>query len=245
VTEPYQPTLHRFPDDTAGRFAVIREFLRRWHGLDTGTVGRTVDRVDEAEARAGKPLPLAVREWIVLLDDLSRIGGWGRVLRDSWGLKKVPDCPAFSLLCAGEDDGHWGPMLRDLGDEDPPTHEFILDYERDRFKRARQVAPRVSTWAIEFIVSYLRLGGLQVDRDASKPAVDRLRTQTADPVVASRIGRSELLEFAGGLIHAEPDGNSYHLRCYVPYAGGAPGDCHRAAGELERRVEAMLGVTRI
>lgn len=41
MTPPYQPTLHRFPDDTSGRFEVIREFLSQWHGLDTGTVGRT------------------------------------------------------------------------------------------------------------------------------------------------------------------------------------------------------------
>ncbi len=67
-------------------------------------------------------LPLAAREWIVLLDDLERVGGWGRVLRDAWGLEKVPDCAAFSLLRAGEDDRRWGPPLRDLALEDPPTY---------------------------------------------------------------------------------------------------------------------------
>lgn len=246
---PYQPTLHRFPDDTAGRFQIIREFLLGWHGLDTGAVGRTVDRVDEAEARIGKALPLAVREWIVLLDDLARIGGWSSVLRDCWGLKKVPGCPAFSLLTAGENDRHWGPWLRDLAKEDPPTSEFVPDYERDefRFKRGRQVAPSVSTWAIEFIVSYLRLSrSLQIERPVSRPTLDRLRGQSPGPVIASQIGHTELLEFENGLIHAEPDGpTSYQLRCYAPYLGSTTADYYGAAGEFGRRVDAMLGVTRL
>ena len=247
MTPPYQPTLHRFPDDTLGRFQVIREFLSRWHGLDTGTVGRTVDRIGEAEAGLGRSLPLAVRELIVLLDDLDRIDGWGDVLRDCWGLKKVPNCAAFSLLTAGENDRHWGPLFRDLIKEDPPTHEFVPDYERDesRFKRGSQVAPRVSTWAIEFIVSYLHLSSyLQIERPVSKPTLDRLRGQSPAQVISSRIGHTELLEFENGLIHAEPDGpTSYHLRCYAPYLGATNADYHGAAREFAGRVEAMLGVT--
>lgn len=242
---PYPPTLHRFPDDTSGRFQVIRDFLLRWHGLDTGTVGRTVDRVDEAEARVGKSLPLAVREWIVLLDDLDRIDGWKHVLRDCWGLKQVPNCAAFSLLTAGEADRHWGPQFRDLGKEDPPTSEFVPDYERDerRFKRGRQVAPRVSTWAIEFIISYLHLSrSLQIERRASKPTLERMCSQSSGRVVASQIGVTELLEFEGGLIHAEPDGRGiYQLRCYAPHLTET--DYRAAARDFEERLDALLGVT--
>lgn len=244
MTQPYRPTLYRCPEDTAGRFEVLREFLRAYHGLDTGAVGRTVARVGEAEARVGKSLPLAVREWISLLDDLDRIGAWGQVLRDCWSLKKVPGCAAFSLLGTGEDDGHWGPMLRDLGEEDPPTSEFHRDYDRDdgKFMRVGEAAPRVSTWAIEFIVSYLHLGrGVEYERNISQPTLDRLREQPGGPFVASQIGRTELLEFEGGLIHAEREGGSYRLRCYAPYRG--PADDRRAAArELEQRVDAMLGV---
>lgn len=247
MTQPYSPTLHRFPDDTSGRFAVIREFLVRWHGLDTGTVGRTVPRVDEAEANAGEALPLAVREWIVLLDDLNRIGGWGLVLRDCWGLRRVPGCPAFSLLTAGEDDCHWGPFLRDLGEEDPPTHQFYRDYEGDEstFRHGAQVAARASTWAIEFILSYLRLSrSVHVALTASQPTLARMGKQA--PVAAAKLGETELFEFEGGLIHAVPrERGLYTLRCYAPHVGATTDDYYRAAGELQRRVEAMLGVTRI
>lgn len=244
----YRPTLHRFPDDTSGRFQVLREFLLRWHGLDTGAVGRTVDRVGEAEARVDKPLPLAVREWIVLLDDLARIDGWKYVLRDSWGLKQVPNCPAFSLLTAGEDDRHWGPLFRDLAREDPPVREFVPDYERDeqRFKRGRQVASRVSTWALEFIVDYLHLSrSLQLERRASKPTLERMYDRSPSPVVASRIGATELFEFEGGLMHAEPDGPGiYRLRCYAPRAqtDAFDSDATHAFGQ---QIDAMLGVIRL
>lgn len=244
VSQVYPPTLHRLPDDTAGRFALLREFLLRWHGLDTGTVGRTVERVDAAEARVGKQLPLAAREWIVLLDDLARIDGWKYVLRDSWGLEQVPNCSAFALLTAGEGDRHWGPLFRDLAREDPPTSVFVPDYERDeqRFKRARQVAPRVSTWAIEFILSYLHLSpSLQVERRASKPTLARMCGQSG--IVGSRVGHTEVIEFAGGLVVAEPDGAGvYALRCYAPHRGDSRAEYHAAADELGRRIDAMLGV---
>jgi hypothetical protein len=239
--------LHRLPDDTAGRFQVLREFLLQWHGLDTGTTtGRTVDRVGKAEARIKQTLPLAVREWIVLLDDLDRIGGWERVLRDCWGLKEVPNCPALALLTSGENDRHWGPMLRDLDKEDPPTHVFVPDYERSesRFKHSGQVAPRVSTWAIEFIVSHLHLSvSVQSEREAAKPAVDWLREQTVIPVFASRIGETEVIEFEGGLIHAERDGkSSYQLRCYAPWQGDTDGDDYYLAEDaLIERLDEMLG----
>jgi hypothetical protein len=190
-----------------------------------------------------------VREWIVLLDDLARLGGWGRVLRDCWGLVKVPNCAAFSLLTAGENDRHWGPMFRDLAREDPPTHEFVPDYERSesRFKRGCQVAPRVSTWAIEFIVSYLHLSRcVQLERAISRPMLDRARSRSPGLVVASQIGHTELLEFEDGLIHAVPDGpTSYRLRCYAPYLGVTSADYNRAAREFAGRTDEILGVARL
>lgn len=249
VTPRYRPTLHRFPDDTSGRFQIIRQFLLGWHGLDTGTVGRTVARVDQAEAQIGKTLPLAAREWIVLLDDLSRLDAWSQVLRDCWTLKRVPNCPAFSLLGSGEDDRHWGPFFRDLAKEDPPTSEFVPDYERSesRFKHGRQVAPRVSTWAIEFIISYLRLSrSVQYERGVARPTLDKLRNDPAHGVVSSQIGRTELIEFDDGLIHAEPDGpTSYHLRCYAPSRAETYADHYKASSELGRRIDAMLSAIRI
>lgn len=242
MTELYQPTLHRLPDDTRGRFRVLREFLRGWHGIDTGTVGRTVPRVREAALGVHKRLPLGVREWIVLLDDLDRLERWGDVLRDCWGLKQVPDCKAFALLTAGEDDVHWGPFFRDLGQEDPPTQRFHPDYDGDdssRFVHGGQVAPRVSTWAIEFIISYLRLSRcVEVERSIARDAFMRLRRRLPEGVVASRVGHTQLLEFAGGLIHADPEGkNKYRLRCYAPYRGDTREDydaAERAFGELLR-----------
>lgn len=238
MSELYPPTLHRFPDDAAGRFATLREFLRRWHGIDTGAVGRTVARVDEAEARVKRSLPPAVREWIVLLDDLARSGRWSDVLRDGWGLKKVPGCAAFSLLIQGENDRIWGPKLRDLAQEDPPTHVFVGG--PDRFEHVRQIAPRVSTWALEFIVTYLYLSpSVQIERMSSRAAFDALRERRPEGGFASTIGATELFEFAGGLIHAEPEGESYRLRCYAPYHG-ASDRYYSTQGEFAQRLTAML-----
>lgn len=244
MTSPYQPTLHRLPADTSGRFAVLREFLRRWHGLDTGPVGRTVAAVDEAEARVKKQLPLAVREWIVLLDDIRRLGAWTEVLRDAWSLRQVPGHPAFSLLVSGENDRHWGPRFRDLGREDPPTHDFAADWSGDgrAFMPGRAVAPRVSTWAIEFLVRYLHLSrSLQLERPASESELARLRSLGPE-VAASRVGDSELFEFDGGLIHVElGSASDPTLRCYAPYREADNSGYYPAAGAFRQRIDAMLG----
>lgn len=243
MMQPYRPTLHGLPDDTSGRFAALREFLLRWHGLATGTVGRTVDRVTEAESQLHKRLPLAVREWIVLLDDLERIDAWGHVLRDSWSLKKVPGRAAFSLLLQGEGDRHWGPLLRDLDEEDPPTHEFTArDGDGPRFDRGRQVAPRVSTWAIAFILRYLHLSrSLQVERTTARSTIERLRARAPEGLVASQIGEVVLLEFAGGLICAESDGpDSYRLQCYAPTLAATNDGYHAAAAAFAERIDEIL-----
>ena len=156
----------------------------------------------------------------------------------------MPNCPAFALLTAGENDRHWGPLLRDLAQEDPPTHVFVPDYERSesQFKRGGQVAPRVSTWAVEFVVLYLYLSrSLQLERRTAKPALDRLRKRLAAGIVSSRVGHTELLEFEGGLIHADPDGNDMVcLRCYAPYRAESNADYYDAQAEFGRRIEAML-----
>lgn len=244
MTSSYQPTLHRLPADTSGRFAVLREFLLRWHGLDTGAVGRTVAAVDEAEARVKKQLPLAVREWIVLLDDIRRLGAWTDVLRDAWALRQVPGRQAFSLLVSGESDRHWGPQFRDLGREDPPTYDFVADWSGDgrEFRRGRVVAPRVSTWAIEFLVRYLFLSrSLQLELPASEPELARLRSLGPE-VVASRIGDSELFEFDGGLVHVElGSAPGPTLRCYAPFREADRSGYYPAAGAFRQRILAMLG----
>ncbi|WP_096329993.1 hypothetical protein [Nannocystis exedens] len=245
MSPSYQPTLHRLPEDTTGRFAILREFLLRWHGIDTGPVGRTVSRVEEAEARVKRRLPPAVREWIVLLDDLARLGAWVEVLRDALSLTQVPGCRAFSLLVSGENDRHWGPLLRDLGSEDPPTHDFAaVSFGRDReFERVREVAPRVSTWAIEFIVRYLYLSrSVQLEYPVSEAARARLRALGPE-VVASQIGRSELFEFEGGLIHVELDSDPScaMLRCYAPCRATDRSAYDAAADAFARRLDPMWG----
>lgn len=242
----YAPTLHRIPDDTSGRFAVLREFLLRWHGIDAGPVGRTVARVDAAEARLGRRLPLAVREWIVLLDDLDRLDRWGDVLRDCWSLARVPGQPAFSLLVQGEDDYHWGPMLRDLEREDPPVHGFVLDHAgaASAFVHAGQEAPRVSTWALGFLVRYLYLSrSLQLERWIEEAALARLRRRPPPGVVATRIGRSVVFEFTDGLVQAEPDRQAIRLSCYAPYRDGTNEGYYSALEVFGQRLDSTLALS--
>lgn len=218
--EPYQPILHTFPEDTLGRFQVLREFLRRWHNIDTGSAGRTVPRIEESEGSIRHDLPLGIREWIVFLDDLERVCKWRNVLRDCWSLKKVPNCDAFSLLVAGENDRHWGVLVRDLGEEDPPTYAFVPDYKRDesRFIRGRKEAPRVSTWAVEFILTYLYLSrSLQCEADVPGEVFKKAYKTRSDKLIASKIGKTSILEFTGGLVLAEKQGKDrYRLRAYAP-----------------------------
>lgn len=243
--EPYQPILHSFPEDTTGRFQVLREFLRRWHNIDTGSARRTVPRLEDTDAQYG-PLPLAIREWIVFLDDLARVCNWQNVLRDCWSLKAVPNCKAFSLLVAGENDRHWGVLLRDMELEDPPTYAFVPDYERDerRFLRGHKEAPRVTTWAMEFILTYLYLShSLQSERRVSPDFFKNLRKKHSDKLFVSKIGRTGIIEFTGGLVLAEKQGKiGYHLRAYAPHVSESTGEYYTALTRFTQRLREEMGL---
>src|SRR5262245_52762514 len=107
MSSDYQPVFGSVPEDPSARWALIREFVRRWHGAVLGPVARTSPLVADEESKLGFPLPSALREWISFAEELIAQGIFGRVLRDGYCVSLLEEQDAVSLMLQGEGDLYW------------------------------------------------------------------------------------------------------------------------------------------
>jgi uncharacterized protein (TIGR02996 family) len=150
--------LETWPDDAKARWRLLRAYVESWHGVRTGDIGRTCNRLEKVGACG-----FALREWIVFLDDLG--ADWQYVMRDSVTLKPL-DEKRFSLLLQGEGDYHWTIALKDRRKNDPEVTGLTNSYEGNRSgrwvaerKRAQGTSPygtfaRLTDFARRIIVCY-------------------------------------------------------------------------------------------
>jgi uncharacterized protein (TIGR02996 family) len=150
--------LATWPADAKARWRILRAYVESWHGVRTGDVGRTCARLAKLGACG-----LALREWVVFLDDLG--DDWQYVLRDSVTLEPV-DEKRFSLLLQGEGDYHWTIAMKDRGKADPEVTGLTKSVEGNRSgkwvaarTRAQGTSPygtfaHVTDFARQIIVCY-------------------------------------------------------------------------------------------
>ena len=80
----YEPCFAVVPADWHGRWTLLREFIRRWHGISAANVGESSALAAEEEAKLGQALPPSFREWISLCEQLLAIDAFrypSRLLR--------------------------------------------------------------------------------------------------------------------------------------------------------------------
>jgi uncharacterized protein (TIGR02996 family) len=128
----YRPVLAPWPTaGVKGRFRLLRELVERWYGVPIPDAGGRADEVAAVEARLGRTLPAAVREWIAFALDTRDRPPARNILRDGFGPDEVvlrEDVGAVSLLMQAEQDIIWGVRDADWTADDPPVTVYYLNY---------------------------------------------------------------------------------------------------------------------
>jgi uncharacterized protein (TIGR02996 family) len=138
----YQPT-HRpmfteLPADTADRWRLAAEFIDLWHEPLSAGDGYTEAELADAEARLGRRLPRALREWYAFAGKR----------RDIWSVQNelvIPERLRFTssgdllIWYENQNGSCWYIQAGDLSEDNPPVYEDHND---------EQASPTVSDFAL-------------------------------------------------------------------------------------------------
>jgi hypothetical protein len=151
--------LVNFPEDWLDRWRAIRRFVKNWHGVPLPDVGGQREKIGRIESTLGYGLPGSFHEWIAFIYDLIDANGFELVFRDSLSFAEIEGTGAVSLLIQGEGDYHWAIEKADLSQDDAPVEGYQLNWEDNAkgFVHDMRWSPRLTTWAIRFILGYLTI----------------------------------------------------------------------------------------
>lgn len=153
----YEPCFHNIPDTWSGRWQLVREFTRRWHGVTLSEVGQHTSVVQSKESELGIKLPPSFREWVAFSTELIAQGSFG-ILRDCYEVTRLEEHRATSLLLQGEGDVYWAVKDENLGEPDPPIDMYFLDYESetsDRFVHCATEYPHLTSFVLGHMSYFL------------------------------------------------------------------------------------------
>jgi hypothetical protein len=188
----YHPCFAAVPDTWDGRWALLREFVRRWHGFTLGPVGRRSPLVEQEESRLGLRLPPSFREYVSFSEELIAQNAFG-ILRDCYEVTRLEAHSAISLLLQGEGDVYWAVTLEDFNKEDPPVNTYYLDYDNDEFVYGGLDSPFITSSLLSHMAHYLygKGGGFLVGLNPTETFLTEMRR--AFPVT-TRFGNLQLFE---------------------------------------------------
>lgn len=151
----YEPCFVTIPDTTLGRWELLREFTRRWHGVSLASVGAESSFVTGEQTRLGVNLPLSFREYIAFDDELFSQNACG-ILRDSYRVVRLDDHSATSLMLISENDVYWAVKDENLSDDDPPVETYYLDYgNEERFIYGGTAWPTITSFVLGHMAHFL------------------------------------------------------------------------------------------
>lgn len=208
----YLPCFAAVPDTWDGRWAVLREFVRRWHGFPLGPVGRHSSLVEQEQSKLGLALPPSFREYVSFSEELTAQNTFG-ILRDCYEVSRLEAHSAVSLLLQGEGDVYWAVKLEDFNEDDPPVNNYYLDYDKSEFVHLSLDSPLITSWLLGHLAHFLcgKGGGFFV---ALKPTETFLADiRRAFPVTA-RFGDLQVFESENIFAMIAPPGfgdAEYHL----------------------------------
>ncbi|NEO88215.1 MAG: hypothetical protein F6J87_28750 [Spirulina sp. SIO3F2] len=155
--DTYEPCFTTIPNTTLGRWKLLREFARRWHGVSLGSVGVESSLVKQEQTRLGVNLPLSFREYIAFADELIAQNAF-RILRDGYRVRRLDEHSATSLLLISENDVYWAVKDEFFADDDPPVDIYFLDYDNDKERRfiGRGTRyPSITSFVLEHMAHFL------------------------------------------------------------------------------------------
>jgi uncharacterized protein (TIGR02996 family) len=200
------------PDDSKGRWRLIREFTERWHDIPTADVGGRQAEIRETEQRLGRQLPPSLREYVAFAHDTTRPNRPPdeplTVIRDWLSLEPVPGHRATSIMVHCEGDLHYAIQPEDWLDPDPAIWTYGLTVEGDWVTESpyEPTYPSLSDLMLDYVLLFMHsmdgFGGRIVD-------LDRLRSDLVREFpIHVRVGENEYFE-----------GTAMLVRLY-PYSGG-------------------------
>src|SRR6185503_16481972 len=113
--------------------------------------------------------------------------------RDSLEIEKMADHYAISLLWQGEADYIWAVELTRWSEPDPPVVAYYLDHDQwpERFELHGPWAPTVSSYALDYLFTYISSNGGGFSTRESQPAFNR-DVLVAELGAPTRFGHLEL-----------------------------------------------------
>jgi hypothetical protein len=138
---------------------VIDAFVRDWLAADY-TRQPATERIRDFERSVAVTLPPSAREWCSFALASEQIASRFS-FRDCLVIEHLKDHDAISLLLQGEADFYWAIETRFLDNDDPPVTGYYLDYDDpdERFAKHGPWAPTVSSFAFDYLLTYLQIPG--------------------------------------------------------------------------------------
>jgi len=159
--------------DWQERWYVIDSFIRSW--LAPG-FSRLPDQheLEKLEERVGIRLPASAREWCFLAWAAPQIEQHF-IFRYCFVIERLKDHDAVSLLLQGEGDFYWAIETQFLENDDPPVTAYLLDYDspQEQFVEQGRWAPTVSSFALDYLLTYLDSPGGGFTTRMSSPTFNR------------------------------------------------------------------------
>ena len=129
MSENYEPCFYDVSDDWQERWSLIREFTKRWHGIQFRDRTELLPLVEKEEEKLGFKLPLSFQEYIIFSNDANSIVNNKiiKVIRDDYKVEYLEKLLAISLLRLSEGDAFWAVTKDNLEQTDPPVETYMLN----------------------------------------------------------------------------------------------------------------------
>lgn len=159
--------------DWRTNWRAIDAFIRDWLEVDYARDPKP-GQIRELEQSAGVTLPPSVREWCSFALASPQIESRFS-FRDCLVIERLDEHDAISLLLQGEGDFYWAVETPALVKADPPVTGYYLDYDAsdERFVWLGPWAPTVSSFAFDYLLSYLHTPGGGFETRIMSPSFSR------------------------------------------------------------------------
>jgi hypothetical protein len=209
----YEPCFATVPETSTGRWELLREFTRRWHGIALAPVDRISSLVYREQATLSIRLPTSFREYIAFAEELTAQAAFG-ILRDTYDVCRLEEHSATSLLLQCEGDVYWAVKDENLIADDPAVEMYYLDYDNDeRFVHGGTEWPTITSFVLGHMAHYLNGagGGCLVSVEATDGLITELNNSFA---VHSQLGNIQIFEKQDVIVLLVPNSferNDHHM----------------------------------
>ena len=171
----YYPVFLESPRSPSERWALIREFIRRWHKIELDISYDERLSALSQQKYFEQTIPLSLKEWICLAQELTQKDKFD-IFRDDFSVEEIKEIAAVSLLVLAEGDIHFVMKEENLKLEDPPVSEYLFD-GASSFSFYGKAADHITSFVLDHLIYYLHGagGGCGLEIDPTDGFINLLR----------------------------------------------------------------------